>query len=305
MKTISVVICTYNRAESLAATLESVARQTFPPEKFEIILVDNNSADSTETVCRRFGQQHRRLAVRYFKEHRQGISYGRNRGVEEACGEWIAFLDDDETVGTDYLQQLDAFYRDCPDAALTGGPVVPVYETPPPEWLSRFTLRLVTGYYNKGERIRTVGAKDYPGTGHATFRRELFLRYGAFNTGLGRQGTSLLGGEDKDFFLRLMRNGVRCYYLPAARVYHHIPAGKLSDEFFTRLTCAIGKSERMRTLSLSKQAYYKRIALELFKWAASLLLFFCYTAAGRFPKGWKLIEFRRNVTKELLKESGS
>jgi glycosyltransferase involved in cell wall biosynthesis len=296
----SVVICTYNRAQYLSATLDSVVRQMYPAERFEIIVVDNNSADSTEEVCRGFIDQYKNLSISYFKEIRQGISYGRNRGVREARGEFIAFVDDDETVEPDYLQNLDTFFSTHPYAALSGGPVVPVYETPPPDWFSPFTMRLITGAYDKGEKIKTVGSKDYPGTGHATFKKELFHQYGEFNTDLGRKGTSLMGGEDKDFFLRLLQNGVRCYYLPSARIHHHIPASKLSDEFFHRLTCAIGKSERLRTLSVSKLTYYKRIVSEIIKWAASLLLFFYYTLTVRYPKGKKLLEFRYNVTKGLV-----
>jgi glycosyltransferase involved in cell wall biosynthesis len=301
MKKISVVICTYNRAKYLSATLDSVALQTFPPEKFEIIVVDNNSVDSTEEVCQRFIDQYTNLSIHYFKEIRQGISYGRNKGVEEAQGEFIAFIDDDETVEPDYLQNLDLFFRDYPQAELSGGPVVPVYETPPPDWLSPFTMRLITGAYDKGKKIKTVGAKDYPGTGHATFKRELFFKYGEFNTNLGRKGTSLLGGEDKDFFLRLIQGGVHCYYLPSAKIYHHIPASKMSNDFFNRLTYSIGKSERTRTLSISKLTYYKRIVSEIIKWAASILLFFFYTLTFRFSKGKKLIKFRYNVTKGLIK----
>jgi glycosyltransferase involved in cell wall biosynthesis len=297
----SVVICTYNRAKYLSETLESVVRQTFSPETFEIIIVDNNSADATEEVCRKFINQYKNLSIYYFKEIRQGISYGRNRGVEEASGEFIAFIDDDETVEPDYLQNLDTFFHNYPQAELSGGPVVPVYETSPPNWLSPFTMRLITGAYDKGGKIKIVGAKDYPGTGHATFKRELFFKYGGFNTNLGRKGTSLLGGEDKDFFLRLIQNGVNCYYLPSAKIYHHIPASKLSEDFFNRLTYAIGKSERTRTLSISKLTYYKRIGSEAIKWAASILLFFYYTFTARFPKGKKLIKFRCNVTGGLIR----
>jgi glycosyltransferase involved in cell wall biosynthesis len=296
----SVVVCTYNRAKYLSATLESVIQQKFPPEKFEIIIVDNNSVDATEEVCRKFINQYKNLSIHYFKEIRQGISYGRNKGVEEASGEFIAFIDDDETVEPDYLQNLDTFFCNYPQAELSGGPVVPVYETPPPDWLSPFTMRLITGAYDKGGKIKIVKAKDYPGTGHATFKRKLFFKYGAFNTDLGRKGTSLLGGEDKDFFLRLIQDGVNCYYLPSAKIYHHIPASKLSEDFFNRLTYAIGKSERTRTLAFSKLTYCKRIGSETIKWAASILLFFYYAFTVRFSKGKKLIKFRYNVTKGLI-----
>ncbi|GHT04662.1 hypothetical protein FACS189423_07680 [Bacteroidia bacterium] len=296
----SAVICTYNRAKYLSETLESLARQTYPVENFEIIVVDNNSSDDTAEVCQLFMNQHPHLNIRYLKEVQQGISHARNRGVNESQGKWITFLDDDETVDADFLHNLDAFSRDYPEAELCSEPVVPVFETTPPDWLSPFTMRLITGAYDKGPEVKIVGPKDYPGTGHATFLTQLFHRHGEFNTDLGRKGTSLLGAEDKDFFLRLIQNGVKCYYVPSATIYHHIPANKLTEDFFHRITYAIGKSERIRTLSLSKSAYYKKIVDEIIKWGGSLVLFFYYTFRFQYAKGKKLIQFRYNVMRGLL-----
>jgi glycosyltransferase involved in cell wall biosynthesis len=300
-KQFSIVICTYNRATYLSATLESLARQTYPAENFEIIIVDNNSPDTTGEVSDTFIRQHPNLTVRYFKETQQGISYARNRGVNEAQGKFITFLDDDETVDAGFLQQLDAFFQRYPDAELVSEPVVPVFETTPPDWLSPYTMRLITGAYDKGKEVKIVGTKDYPGTGHATFLTGLFHRYGEFNTDLGRKGNSLMGAEDKDFFFRLIQNGIPCYYVPDVPIYHHIPASKLTEDFFNRLTYAIGKSERIRTLSLSKTAYCKRLFSEAIKWGGSFVLFFYYTLRGQFSKGAKLILFRYNVTRGLIK----
>ncbi len=299
----SVVICTYNRAKSLKQTLGSVVLQDYPSDKFEIIVVDNNSPDQTGAVTFSFRDQYKNLTIRYFKELQQGISYGRNRGVSEAVGEYIVFLDDDETVVPAFLQNLEDFYTEYEDASLTAGPVIPVYETTPPDWLSPFTMRLITGAYDKGTEIKIVGPKDYPGTGHATFRRSLFVKYGGFNTDLGRKGSSLLGAEDKDFFFRLIQNGVKCYYVPGATIYHHIPAVKLTDEFFNRLTYSIGVSERIRTLSESPKSYYKRLFAEAVKWVASIVLFLYYTITFRFSKAKKLIQFRFNVTRGLFSNS--
>jgi len=296
----SVVVCTYNRANCLAETLESVSRQTCPVENFELIIVDNNSTDHTADVCRSFIDQHPSLSVQYIKEPNQGISYARNRGVSEAQGTFITFLDDDETIEPCFLQNLNLFFEQYPDAELCSEPVVPILETPAPDWMSPFTMRLITGAYDKGTEIKTVGTKDYPGTGHATFRTELFHRYGGFNTDLGRKGNSLLGAEDKDFFLRLIQNGIKCYYVPSAVIYHHIPAYKLTEDFFNRITYAIGKSERIRTLSISKLNYYKKIGLEIAKWCGSVVLYFYYIFRREHTKGLKLLTFRYNVMRGLL-----
>ncbi len=298
----SVVICTYNRAKYLSQTLESIARQDYAADKYEILIVDNNSPDNTEEVAFIFRGEYKELKIRYIKETQQGISYARNRGVMEAKGEFIVFLDDDETVEPAFMKNLDDFYSEYTEASLTAGPVVPVYEATPPRWLSPFTMRLITGAYDKGEEIKIVRPKDYPGTGHATFRRDLFLKYGGFNTDLGRKGSSLMGAEDKDFFLRLIQNGIKCYYLPGATIYHHIPASKLTDDFFNRLTYSIGRSERIRTLSESRSSYYKRLFSEGIKWAASIILCSYYVITFQYSKGEKLIRFRYNVTQGLLKK---
>lgn len=299
-KYFSVVVCTYNRAKYLAPALESIALQEYSKENYEIIIVDNNSTDNTEEIYKSVANKYPEVGLFYFRELEQGISYGRNRGVKEAKGEIIAFIDDDETVDKDYLAKLNELFLNYSQAELCSGPVIPVYDSTPPNWLSPYTMRLITGAYYKGDKIKIVGPKDYPGTGHATFKKELFTKYGGFNTDLGRKGTSLMGAEDKDFFLRLINNGVACYYLPSAKIYHHIPDSKLTEDFFNRLTYAIGKSERIRTRLISKNAYFKRLFSEIIKWLASVVLFSYYTLTFNYSKGKKLIQFRYNVTKGLV-----
>ena len=203
---LSVVICTYNRGKYLPMVLDSLRAQQFPLDAFEIILVDNNSTDTTGDIIRTYRQENPSLPLSYLVEYNQGISYARNRGVTEAKGDVIVFIDDDETVEPDFLRGVDDFFTRYPDAGISAGPVIPVYETREPHWLSHFTRRLVTGEYRKGNCVKLLSPKDYPGTGHACFRRALFLRYGAFDTNLGRKGNSLMGAEDKDFFLHFFRD---------------------------------------------------------------------------------------------------
>ncbi|MCC8146036.1 MAG: glycosyltransferase family 2 protein [Bacteroidales bacterium] len=299
--TFSVVICTYNRAEYLLKTLESAVLQSHPGSDFEVIVVDNNSTDNTPEILSFIQEKYsQKITLRYYKETQKGVSFARNLGVQEAKGEYIVFIDDDETVTPDFLNNLYSFLQSYPQAELISEPVVPVFETEKPDWFSPYTTSLITGAYDKGDKIKIVGKKDYPGTGHATFKRELFHIYGGFNIHLGRKGTSLMGGEDKDFFLRLINNGVPCYYVPTAIIYHHIPARKLTEEFFHNLTLSIGKSERIRTLNISRKAYYSRLFSELIKWGASFVLFFYYTFTRHYQKGKKLLQFRWNVSTGLL-----
>lgn len=296
----SVILCTYNRDKYISAALESIAKQDFSCQNYELIMVDNNSTDNTENVCKDFINKYPHIDSIYYKELNQGISYARNKGIELAKGEYIVFIDDDETIDTFYLSKLDEYLTDLPQALLAGTPVFPVYETEKPKWLSHFTMRLITGYYYKGNKVKLLKAKDYPGTGHAIIRKELFDRFGNFSTELGRKGTSLLGAEDKDMFLRLIDNNIDCYYFPGIPIYHHIPDSKLTDSFFRRLTYSVGQSERIRTKNISDKTYYKRVFSECIKWGASILLFVFYTIRLAPTKGWKLLQFRWNVSKGLL-----
>lgn len=297
---LSVVICTYNRGKYLPMVLDSLKIQQYPTDSFEIVLINNNSTDNTESITKTYQQENPQIPLHYIVEYNQGISHARNRGVTSSKGEIIVFIDDDETVEPNFLKEINQFFSQYPDAGISSGPVIPVYKTKQPKWLSHFTMRLVTGAYDKGKQIKILSPKDYPGTGHACFRKELFLKYGAFDISLGRKGNSLMGAEDKDFFLRLMNGGEKCYYLPAAKIYHHIPDSKLTEEHFKKLTYAIGISERIRTLHLGKSAFYKRLLMEGIKWGASIILWFCFLITFQISKGNKLILFRWQVGKGLL-----
>jgi len=296
----SVIVCTYNREKYVGESLRAICRQTFATSYFELLLIDNNSPDNTQSVFDDVSREFPDVHMRYILETDQGISYARNRGIKESRGEYIVFIDDDETIDDFYLTKLDDYLNKYPEARLGATAVLPVYETQVPKWMSHFTKRLITGYYYKGDEVKIVGAADYPGTGHAIIKKELFERYGCFNTQLGRKAKSLLGAEDKDMFLRLIENKVACYYFPGIPIYHHIPDSKLTDDFFRRLTYSIGKSERIRTKMISQKAFRNRVFSEMKKWVASIVLFFGYTLSFSPYKGWKLLQFRWNVTKGLL-----
>ena len=109
-----------------------------------------------------------------------------------------------------------------------------------------------------------------------------------------------MGAEEKDIFDKMTTLGMRFYYLPNAILYHLIPEKKLTKDYFDHLTYSIGKSERMRTLNIGKGKYLKRLVSEAIKWAASIVLCIGHTLTGCPKKGWKLIQFRWNVTKGLV-----
>ena len=296
----SFITCTYNRDKYIAKTLESVCKQTFNPLDYEIIVIDNNSTDSTAEICEEFRLRYSDRQFNYFKELNQGLSFALNRGIKEALGEFLIFVDDDETIVAEHLVRLDNHLKNFPEALLIASPVIPIYEEAQPKWMSHFTQRLIGGYFNQGNQVKKLDAKNYPGTGHTIIKKELYEKYGYYNTDLGRKGNSLLGAEDKDMFNRLKKNNIACFYFPDIPIFHHIPSQKLTDQFFQKLTYSIGKSERIRTLSVSKREYRRRLIGEGVKWAASIVLCLGYTITLSPQKGTRLLQFRWNVTKGLL-----
>jgi len=298
---ISIIICTYNREKYIYNALKSITENNFPHEKYEIILINNNSTDNTESECFRFQHDFPKITFIYCVEYNQGLSYARNRGIKESSGRIIIYIDDDATVNNNYIQSYYDFFFAHPGIDAAGGPIIPVYETQKPQWMSHYTKQLITGYIYKGNKIIKFPQGSYPGGGNAAYRKEVFDKVGLFNVDLGRKGNSLVGAEEKDIFDKMTMQGLQFYYIPNAILYHIIPDSKLSDDYFTRLTFSIGQSERMRTLHISRKKYYNRLLLECVKWGVTILLFFIYTIIFQPYKGCKLIKFRWNVSNGLLK----
>ena len=107
---ISVIVCTYNREKYLGESLQCLARQDLSKDLFEIVLVNNRSTDQTEQICKRFSEENHQLNFRYFTEEQAGLSYARNRGINESKGDLIVFLDDDAMADEQYLFEVRQFF---------------------------------------------------------------------------------------------------------------------------------------------------------------------------------------------------
>jgi len=280
--------------------LKSIAKNNFPTDQYEIVLVNNNSTDNTESECNRFKSDYPDITFSYFIEYNQGLSYARNCGIKNANGDILVYVDDDATVNEEYLKTYSDFFIENPTIDAAGGPILPVYESKEPEWVSHYTRQLITGRLYLGEKQQEFPKGSFPGGGNAAYRKTVFDKVGLFNVDLGRKGDSLIGAEEKDLFDKMTTLKIRFFYLPKAILYHIIPDSKLTREHFVKLTYSIGKSERIRTQLISKKKYYHRICMEFVKWCATIVLWFKFLFQLQIMKGNKLILFRYNVTKGLL-----
>ena len=298
---ITVIICTYNRDKYIYNVLKSIAQGTFSIDNYEIVLIDNNCTDNTRSEVERFCADFPAVKLHYAIEKNQGLSHARNRGIKESKGDILVYVDDDATVNPEYLETYADWFASHPETDAAGGPIIPHYETgSEPRWMTYFIKRLLTGYLYFGNKPKPFPGSNYPGGGNAAYRSSVFKKVGLYNVELGRNGDTLGGGEEKDIFDKMKREGMQFIYLPDAILYHSIPAYKLEPDYFNRLTKGIGQSERARTLRINKASYRKRMLSELKKWSATILLWCFYLISFRPQRGNMLIRFRRNVTLGLL-----
>lgn len=244
---LTLIIATFNRASSLLRTLESVVRQSAKPELWECVVVNNASTDSTETDFAAFAQEYADLNLRMVLEQKQGLSNARNRGIAEAKGEYIAIIDDDETIEESYIETYIEFFDSFPAALAAGGAVTARYGSRRPRWMSKYTEQMIANPLDLDVVVTLFPKNRVPAGGNMAFRRKAFDKVGLFNPKLGRNGKSLAGGEENELFARLRTVGVPLYFVPGARIYHHIPDSKLTDEYFDKLSYNVGVSKRLRT----------------------------------------------------------
>jgi GT2 family glycosyltransferase len=231
----SVLICTFNRADLLRETLQSL-RAVASLRPWSVVVVDNNSTDRTRAVVQDIAATFP-VRLEYVFEARQGKSYALNTGLEHSDGDVILFTDDDVRVCPRWLDAGCEPLEREEDLDYTGGPVRPLWGAAPPPWLDR----------TRGDLWGTLAILDY---GAATFifeersrvplganmavRRRLIERIGGFHPELGRRGRSLLGQEQAEFFARGRAFGARGRYVPAMEVHHHVPAVRLTKHYFRR-----------------------------------------------------------------------
>lgn len=236
---ISVIVCSYNRCRSLSKTLASLMETRVPSAlSWELIVVDNNSTDDTKQVVADFA---RRAAfdVRYVFEGKQGLSHARNRGVEEARGDIIAFTDDDVIVERDWLGNMTKAFADY-DAASVGGKILPLWENPPPPWLTH-DLYNCLALLDYGDSPLFLDSPWLCGANFAV-KAFAFQKYGAFNGALGRVPGKLSGAEETEFFRRLLSGGERLLYHPDVRVRHLVPESRLTRAYLRKWSVDQGVS---------------------------------------------------------------
>lgn len=241
--TISVVISTYNRYVYLKEALDSLVCQDLPADSFEIIIVDNNSHDKTPELVASYCNRSE-PATRYVKELKQGLSFARNRGAQEARGSIVAFMDDDAIADKGWLRELMSIYRQFPDAGVVGGKIKLTWPVEKPTWLTH-NLEISFGALDYGDKIQELRYPRTPFGGNFSVPKALFLELGGFNEALGRTRARLLSSEEVYLCHLMEQRGKKVYYAPQALVYHTVLPERINRKYLVKRAYAQGKSNVM------------------------------------------------------------
>ncbi|MEW6127526.1 MAG: glycosyltransferase family 2 protein [Acidobacteriota bacterium] len=229
----SIIIPTYNRAEDLRATLQSLAALV-SDEPWELLVVDNNSTDDTRPVVLDAAKNFP-VALHYLFEKEQGRCAALNCGIKAARGEIILTTDDDVRVEKDWLQQA-AGALDELKCDFVGGKVLPIWGGKRPQWLPDHPGRpwSVIALLDYGNAPREFDQSHVPLGVNLAFRRECFARAGLWDNRMGRKAGTLLGQEVREWGLRARAAGLQGFYAPGMVIHHIIAAERLTRRYFRR-----------------------------------------------------------------------
>ena len=210
---VTVVIPAYNATKTIHDGLDSFARQSFPADEVELIIVDDESTDGTpeyiEHYVKDWGGAHPR--VRVLRQAHRGPAAARNLGAEAAQGEFLLFTDADCVPHVDWIKEMVAPFQSPGIAAVKGA-----YKTKQRSLVARFAQAEFEARY------RQLAAAEYVDvvfSYSAGFRREVFRTIGGFDTSF-----PVADNEDTDLSYRVATAGYKIKFKPAAIIYHQHPA---------------------------------------------------------------------------------
>jgi glycosyltransferase involved in cell wall biosynthesis len=234
MPAISVILCTYNRADLLPGALDNLLAQEGPfAGAFELVVVDNNSSDGTRAVVEGFASRDSR--VRYLFERAQGLSHARNAGIAAVRAPLITFTDDDVRVGSDWISTILEVVAEHPDADVIGGRVLPDWPTAPPAWLTtrHWSPLALVDYGDEPVRVSSDRPLCLVGA-NLTVRRRAFDLVGGFAPALQRVRDGVGSCEDLEFLLRLYRAGRSGVYDPRITIHAAVQHERLDRAYHRR-----------------------------------------------------------------------
>lgn len=249
---LSVIICTHNpQIKYLERVLNALKLQTLSRSKWELILIDNASKNTLASKI----DLSWHCASYHVREDKIGLTNARLRAFKEAKADILVFVDDDNILDCNYLENTLEIAQQFPNLGAFGGKSLPEFEIKPQSWFVNVNAPL--GLQDFGNEVRVAyweqnSNRFYPffapiGAG-LVIRKQAALIYAEkivtdkSRLALGRSGTSLVSGEDNDIVLTLLDAGYGVGHFPQLQLTHIIPAKRLTKNYLARLNRASSRS---------------------------------------------------------------
>lgn len=297
MLNITIAICTYNGAARLPDVLEALRKQRHTETiAWDVLIVDNNSTDNTAAIVEHYAQNWSvsgeifcvdsransssdvgsdidsddidpdqssnfgTTPIRYCFEPRQGTTYARQRAFQEACGDWVGLLDDDNIPPPDWLAQAAHFIKhstiERPQLGAFGGNIRPLLDTEPPPDFDRLAILLAV--YDRGDRPflyrRDIPNRLVPAAPGSFIRRRAWfeavpgdrLRLGGRDE---RGGTFVGACEDLEALFYLQNSTWEIWHAPPLYVSHCLPAYRCTRSYLVKIARTSGLSNHALRLA--------------------------------------------------------
>lgn len=248
MTTLSLIVPTYNRAQSLSYLLDSLTLLESVALSWEVIVIDNASSDLTSEVV---AQKAATLPfdIRYVYEAKPGLHQGRHRGAREARGDILAYLDDDVLLTPTWLH--GSFLIRNGNADIVAGRVLPRWETHPPDWLFSVFRNGICSYLSLldiGDEIKEISPDHVFGC-NFFIRKALVFSAGGFHPDSVPPDRICFRGDGETGLMAILHNlGHKFAYDPNATVYHVISGDRLTIEYICKRAYNQGISDSFSQL---------------------------------------------------------
>lgn len=238
---ISVIICTYNRANLLPDVLDSLEKTKIPNDTIiDLVIVDNASIDNTFQTITEY-EKISKFKITPLKEFQRGKTFALNTAIRRAQGNVLAFVDDDHIVSPVYFQEISSALKNYPDFNLFCGRIKPNWDGTEPAWVHDDTIYPIRPYpipnFDMGDKVVEIKLDKrmfIPGAGNLVIKKRVFKNIGLFSENFGPKGHNLRGGEDLEFIRRALQQGERLVYIPEVLQYHQVDKKNLGLDYLLK-----------------------------------------------------------------------
>ena len=265
MSDISVILCTHNpRRDYLTRTLDALRDQTLPTSEWELVIIDNCSEPPLRLIDLSWHP-----SGRIIREDELGLTAARLRGIRETKADLIVFVDDDNVLDPEYLENASVIAQSWPMLGVWGGRIVPEFETTPPDWVRKYVELLAIREFHKDRWSNVYDEGHLPCGAGMCVRRNVTDVYASelvtqpIRKLLGRRGKSLMSCEDYDLGYTACDVGMGVGQFISLELTHLIPSSRLNLNHLVNLrekaSYSISLLSRIRGLNYTAPSFPRRV----------------------------------------------